>query len=214
VSRSELTVWSRDGLALEAVVDLQNEPKGVVVLCHPHPKMGGTMSAPLLVAVADGLVDRGWGVLRFNFRGVGASEGQPSTGVDEVGDAEGALDWVRERWRGAKVAIAGWSFGAAVAVRVAAGDRSLLGCVAIAPAVTRKAGVTEGLPEPEVVTIETPLLMICAANDHLVDLEDARAWAARVPCARVEVLEGANHFFWARYDSVAASAADFLDGLG
>lgn len=58
-----------------------------------------------------------------------------------------------------------------------------------------------------------PLLLICAANDHLVDVEDARRWAKRVPGARLEVMPGANHFFWAKYEELAIRVADFLDNI-
>jgi alpha/beta superfamily hydrolase len=173
--------------------------------------MGGTMTAPLLTALARELVGKGWAVLRFNFRGIGASEGESSTGLAEVADAEGAVDLVREETSGVPVAIAGWSFGAAVAVRVAANDPCLAACVAVAPAVKKKPGVTEGLPEPAAVSIDVPLLMICAANDDLVDVDDARRWAEGVPGARLEVLPGANHFFWAKYEPLAAKVGNFLD---
>lgn len=56
-----------------------------------------------------------------------------------------------------------------------------------------------------------PLLLVCAANDDLVAVEDARAWAERVPGARIEVLAGANHFFWAKYDDLATTVGDFLN---
>ena len=213
VRRQELAVRSRDGLSLQAALDRPDEVKGAVVLCHPHPKMGGTMAAPLLVAVKEELVARGWAVLRFNFRGIGESEGEPSTGVEEVDDAKGALDAVREQVPGAPVALAGWSFGGAVAIRVAARDSSLVACVAIAPSVVRKPGVTEGLPEPAAISIGIPLLMVCAANDDVADAGAARTWADAVPGARIDVLKGANHFFWGKYDDLAATVGDFLDGV-
>lgn len=206
-------MWSRDGLALEGTFESPDDATGGVALCHPHPQMGGTMSAPLLTALATELVRRRWAVLRFNFRGIGDSEGESSTGLDEVADAEGAVDFLRERLPGAPVAIAGWSFGGAVAVRIAAEDPSLAACVAIAPAVTKKPGVTEGLPDPAGLVIDVPLLMICAANDELVDVDDARRWTEGVPAARLEVMPGANHFFWAKYEPLAAQVGDFLDDV-
>lgn len=206
-----LTVRSEDGLALEAAAD---EPAGeavaVAVICHPHPRMGGTMNAPLLLALRDELVARSWAVLRFNFRGIGASEGDASDGVAEVADARGALAEARTRWPEVPVALAGWSFGAAVAVRTAGGDGGLLAVAAIAPAVVPRPGVTAGLPDPSTVRLAAPVLFVCGDNDHLVALEDCRRWA-RAAGARVEVVHGGNHFFWGRYDALTSLVADFLD---
>ncbi|MDQ4126015.1 MAG: alpha/beta hydrolase, partial [Actinomycetota bacterium] len=126
----ELTLRSRDGLALEAALDAPGSPKAVLVFCHPHPQMGGTMNAPLLTAVRDEMLARGWAVLRFNFRGIGASEGVSGTGVDEVADAGGAADYAADAFPGLPRALAGWSFGGAVAVRLAATDPTFAGCVA------------------------------------------------------------------------------------
>jgi alpha/beta superfamily hydrolase len=211
MSPEPLEVKSLDGLTLEAALDSDDDPRAALALCHPHPKMGGTMNAPLLLALTEELAGRGWAVLRFNFRGIGASEGEPSTGRAEVADARGALAELRKRYPSLPDAIAGWSFGAAVAVRVAAADPSLAACVAIAPAVEAKPDVTEGLPAPDEIEVRVPILIVCAANDHLVDLDDAKAWSARVPTSSIEVLAGANHFFWGKYDNLAATAADFLD---
>lgn len=203
-------LFSSDGLRLEAELEVPDNPRAALVFCHPHPQMGGSMNAPLLIAVKDELVGRSWAVLRFNFRGIGASEGEPSTGSKEVADAEGAVAFTRTRFPELPVAIAGWSFGAAVATRVAAMDDSLAALVAIAPAVNEKPGVTDGLPDPAQIELMVPTLVLCAVNDELVDIEDARRWAA---AAKTEFLAmpGANHFFWAKYDKLAATVADFLD---
>ncbi|MEA2476805.1 MAG: uncharacterized protein QOC87_1004 [Actinomycetota bacterium] len=204
---------STDGLLLEAVLDAPDEPKAVVVMCHPHPQMGGTMNAPLLLAVRDALVAEGWAVLRFNFRGIGASEGTSSTGRAEVADAAGAVRTARDRFDGFPVAIAGWSFGAAVAVRYTTEDRDLAACVAIAPAVRERPGITDGLPDPNDVNVDAPLLIVCGANDDLVEVEDCRAWAELVAGAEFIELRGANHFFWGKYDDLAATVSDFLDDV-
>jgi uncharacterized protein len=210
-----LTITSRDGLALEAALDGPAEPAAVLVLCHPHPQLGGTMSAPLLLALADELAAAGWAVVRFNFRGIGRSGGESSTGEAEVADSGGALDYARERFPGLPVAIAGWSFGAAVAVRTAAEDPDLAACVAIAPAVRPKEGVTAGLPDPSGLNLRMPVLLICGANDHLVDPADCTAWAEAVDAAEVEVMKGANHFYWGKYDDLAERVVGFLtDAIG
>jgi alpha/beta superfamily hydrolase len=209
----ELTITAVDGLALEAVLDEAGDPGALaVVLCHPHPRMGGTMKAPLLLALRDELVGRGWPVLRFNFRGVGASAGTAGTGIDEVSDALGALVWARRRFPGAAVALAGWSFGAAVALRAAALAPEVAAVVAIAPAVTERPGITAGLPPAQELALVRPLLVVAAANDKLSPPAECERWA-KAAGARYEVVAGANHFFWARYEQLATLVTGFLAGI-
>lgn len=167
------------------------------------------MNAPLLVAVVDDLVGRGWAVLRFNFRGIGASEGTHGTGIDEVADALGALDAATDRFQ-VPLAIAGWSFGGAVAIRAAMKRTELAGVVGIAPAVASKPGITAGLPSPQ--EIGAPLLVVVGANDDLVDPDAAEAWAVAAG-GRAVVVAGANHFFWAKYEALAEVTGDFLDSV-
>ncbi|MDQ3766685.1 MAG: alpha/beta fold hydrolase [Actinomycetota bacterium] len=212
MSSTSVSFKSLDELRLEGELDLPEEPVAAVVLCHPHPKLGGTMTAPLLLALRNDLVRRRWGVLRFNFRGIGRSEGESSTGELETEDAAGALDLMRERRPDLPLAIAGWSFGGAVAVRVAAHDEGLVACAAIAPAVRAKAGITGGLPAPESVGTKRPLLVVCGANDRVVEPADCRSWASSVEAARYIEISGANHFFWARYPKLCRTVGDFLDG--
>ena len=204
-----LALRSTDGLLLEAKLDGPEEPSATLVLCHPHPKMGGTMNAPLLTALTDDMSRRGWAVLRFNFRGIGDSEGQPGTGVDEVADAAGAISEAQKRWD-SPIAIAGWSFGGAVAIRTAMETPGLAGAVGIAPAVKEKPGTTAGLPEPGEVRLTCPLLVVCGTNDELVDPEAARGWTSAAGGRYLE-MKGANHFFWAKYDALAEAVGNFLE---
>ena len=205
-----MTVTSSDGLSLEGVVDEPKAVRGAVVLCHPHPKMGGTMNAPLLVALRDRLVDAEWAVVRFNFRGIGSSEGEASTGEAEVADAEGALALSRGRFPDAAHVIAGWSFGAAVAVRTMMRDPEISAGVAIAPAVKEREGVTAGLPDPRHVRLTSPLLFLCAANDDVVAVDDCRVWVEAVPSCDLVEVRGANHFFWAKYDDLGDAVVEWL----
>jgi uncharacterized protein len=203
-------IQTSDGLSLETVLQTPDTPGGVFVFCHPHPQMGGTMNAPLMKAVAAELLMRGWAVLRFNFRGIGASEGQTGIGIDEVADAEAAIEEAHSRFSDLPVAIGGWSFGAAVAGRVASQRPDLAAYVAIAPAVTEKPGITAGLPPADEVRLPKPSLIVVGVNDELVEPTQARDWAEGAG-ARFEGMKGANHFFWGKYDNLATLIGDFLD---
>jgi alpha/beta superfamily hydrolase len=211
VSEDRTSFPSRDGLSLQGSLDVPAEARAALVICHPHPRMGGTMDAPLLVALRDEMTSRGWAVARFNFRGVGASEGTSSLGEDEVADATGALDFARRRLGDVPVAIAGWSFGGTVALRVAAAEPDVVACVAIAPAIVPKPGVTAELPDEHGLRIQVPVLVICGSNDEQVSPADCRALADRLPNARYVEVPGANHFFWAKYDVLTHTVATFLD---
>lgn len=208
---TEISVTSRDGLRLEGLWGLPDDPRASLVFCHPHPEMGGTMNAPLLAALAEHLIGQGWAVLRFNFRGVGASEGESSTGEAEVADALGAVDLARASAPDVPVAIAGWSFGGAVAVRACAEDESIVACAAIAPAVVARSGQTAGLSGGDELRISVPLLVVCGSNDEQVPPDACRRWAATMPTARYEEMAGANHFFWAKYEKLAALVGGFLN---
>ena len=199
-----------DGLRLEATSDGPLDATRALVFCHPHPKMGGTMNAPLLLAVRDHLLAQGWAVLRFNFRGIGNSEGDTGIGHDEQLDARAAIIEAQRRWPQAPIALAGWSFGAAVAVRVAAEEPDVRAVVAIAPAVKEKPGVTAGLPPASDLELTMPVLFLVGANDELTAPEACRAWAEEAGAHFVE-MPGANHFFWAKYPQLAERVADFLE---
>jgi alpha/beta superfamily hydrolase len=173
--------------------------------------MGGTMNAPLLIALRDALVSRRWAVLRFNFRGIGSSEGESGIGEAETADVRAGLDLLGTRFPGLPVALAGWSFGAAVALRVACEGEPLAACVAVAPAITPKPEVTANAPAPAECDIACPLLVVTGANDDQVAPAECRAWAEQIGTARYVELAGANHFFWAKYETLAGTVTRFLD---
>lgn len=201
---------STDGIDLEGEWDAPTSPRAVLVLCHPHPKMGGTMNAPLLLALRDELLGAGWAVLRFNFRGIGTSGGESSTGVAEVADAGGAIAHTHDRCPQLPVAIGGWSFGGAVALRAASQNPDLAACVTVAPSIVPKPDITAGAPAPDGYGFRGPTLLICAANDDQVSPQDCRGWAEEAGASYVE-MKGANHFFWAKYEPLAAKLRAFLE---
>jgi alpha/beta superfamily hydrolase len=110
------------------------------------------------------------------------------------------------------VVLAGWSFGAAVAVRLAERDDSLAACVAIAPAVLPREDVTAGLPSATEAEIDVPLLLVCAVNDEVASCPDCEAWASEAH-ADHRTIPGANHFFWGKYEHLAAELEKWLDDV-
>lgn len=200
---------SRDGLNIVGEFDTPTEVDAALVICHAHPQMGGTMKSPLLVALKDAMVSHHYAVLRFNFRGVNGSEGSPSLGTEECADAHGAIDYVAAQLPNVPIAVAGWSFGAAVAVKTAMARHDLSACVAIAPPVRGRDGVTEGLPAAEDVHLEIPLLVVVGSNDVLTPPHDSKAWAEAAG-ARFAEVPAANHFFWAKYEPAIQAISGFL----
>jgi len=101
---------------------LREAPSAVAaaVVCHPHPRGGGTMNNNVVYRAAKALVAGGVTALRFNFRGVGASTGSYAEGVGEEDDVRAAVDFLREQAPGKEIWIAGFSFGARVGLRVGA----------------------------------------------------------------------------------------------
>ncbi len=108
---------------LEALLEEpeQAPAKEVVVVCHPHPLYGGTMHNKVVYRLARGLRRSGSAVLRFNFRGVGRSEGKHTGGAGEIADAEAALAWLRARFPALPFSLAGFSFGSRVILKLGCG---------------------------------------------------------------------------------------------
>ena len=105
---------------LEALLEEpeHGEPREAVLVCHPHPRHGGTMHNKVVYRIARGLRRSGCVVLRFNFRGVNLSEGEYGHGIGEVEDARVCLEWLRARYPDLPYSLAGFSFGSRVILRL------------------------------------------------------------------------------------------------
>ena len=112
---------------LEALLEEPDDqaPNEACVVCHPHPLFGGTMHNKVVHRIARGLRRRGTVVLRFNFRGVSRSEGSHDQGVGEVDDARAGLDWLRARYPGLPCALAGFSFGSRVVLKLGCASKDI-----------------------------------------------------------------------------------------
>mgnify|MGYP001235101885 CR=1 FL=1 len=178
--------------ALEVLVELPGQPGGpLCVICHPHPQYGGTLDNKVVYTLARAANELGALAVRFNFRGVGRSAGQFDHGVGEVQDLLAVVDWARAAHPGRALHLAGFSFGAAVALRghQAAGASSLL---LVAP----PAGMDyfDQAAAPQV-----PWRVIHGARDELIALDAVQRWLQTVAEAPpLSVLDDADHFFHGR----------------
>ena len=164
-------------------------PPFVAVVCHPHPLYGGTMNNKVAHRVASALFARGGAVLRFNFRGVGKSEGVHDRGRGELQDALVVLDTLRRRHPGAKAWAAGFSFGSWVASRLAASEPSVEQLIMVAPPVhTQTFDEMRGSPVAK--------LVLQGTADEVCKPENlARVFPTWADPKRLVEIAGAGHFF-------------------
>ncbi|HEV7432864.1 MAG TPA: alpha/beta fold hydrolase, partial [Steroidobacteraceae bacterium] len=187
--------------SLEAVIEQPapgaGPPPLIAVLCHPHPLFGGTLQNKVVHTLARTLRAAGAATLRFNFRGVGASEGTHDGGAGETQDALAAVAWARARWSGAPLVLAGFSFGGAVAIQ-AAGSAAPAWLITVAPAVDRLNLEQLELPHCD-------WLVVQGDADDVVSADSVVQWMTRwAPQARVRVLPGVGHFFHGRLHELQA----------
>lgn len=176
---------------LEGLVEAPVEPRGVAVICHPHPLYQGTMTNKVAHTLARVFNDLGIVALRFNFRGVGASDGSYDEGRGETEDALAVADYAQGRWPGMPLWLGGFSFGAFVALR-AANQRLPAGLVTVAIPVQRFA-VGE-LAQPQ-----CPWVIVQGDQDELVDVDAAISWVDSLePGPELVVMSGVDHFFHGR----------------
>lgn len=114
--QEEAVTFRAGRFRLEGRLALPEGATRAAVVCHPHPQYGGDMDNSVVLATVAALAERGVATLRFNFRGVGDSEGSYSGNLSEVEDARAAVAYVRERLSAAAIALGGYSFGAMVAL--------------------------------------------------------------------------------------------------
>lgn len=174
------------GLTLEGV--WQKGPGRGAVIAPPHPEYGGSLENPVISELAYGLHKAGVGSLRFNWRGVGASQGRITgewAAADE--DYAAAVEQVAET-TGAPVIGAGYSFGAATALRLGLRDPRIAELVLVAPPV----GMIESLP---IGDFRGPIHVIVGGRDEFAPLSQLSALLEGLPNANLDVIPKADHFF-------------------
>ena len=199
-------------ITLEAAAHLPDgEPRGAVVVCHPHPLYGGNMESHVVTTLARTLADNGLAALRFNFRGAGRSGGQHGQGVSEQQDVLAALEAASELGPpAAPMGLAGYSFGAVMAAAVMATQPERASALAlISPPAA-------ALPAEALARTDLPKLLMVGAEDPIASpaqLEElALIWGES---AELVMLPGIDHFWPDGFDYPAARiSAWFLKTLG
>jgi len=203
IVRSENVVFPGPAGRLEAAVDsVDIAARAIAVVCHPHPLQQGTMHNKVVTTIARTFVQLGARVVRFNFRGVGASEGRHAEGIGERADALAVIAWSRARWPSLPLYLGGFSFGAGVAVAVAA-DAGAQGLVTVAPPLDK-------LPA-DFVPPDCRWLLIHGLADDVVPFAAIEAKLATLAVRpQLFLLPGAGHFFHGKLRELAEAVSAFF----
>jgi alpha/beta superfamily hydrolase len=194
---------------LEALIEppvLQpNQPlRAAVVFAHPLPIDGGTMHTKVVYRGTKGLASLGCAVLRFNFRGVGASEGAWDNGVGELADYRAALDAMENIYPDTELWAAGFSFGSYVALTVGASDDRVRLLLGIAPPLDR-------YDFSAMRNSTKPKFFIQGERDEICPLKRMYEFYAQLPEPKeLVVIDGADHLFDGKVSEVGDAIADLL----
>lgn len=182
----------------------ESAPRAAAVVCHAHPLHGGIMHFKVIYRAAKALQEQGVAALRFNFRGVGRSEGAHDDGRGEQEDAGAALDDLARRFPGVPLLLGGFSFGAQVALRVAVADPRVAAAFALGYPLSMASDVSflDGYTRPR--------LFVHGENDAIGAVDRIRAWVDRLPePKRLIVVPGVDHFFAGNLDAVQQAVASW-----
>ncbi|MHC8312910.1 alpha/beta hydrolase [Pseudomonas sp. GT1P32] len=178
---------------LEALYLDIEQPRGIALICHPNPVQGGTMLNKVVSTLQRTARDAGLITLRFNYRGVGASEGSHDMGTGEVDDAQAAAEWLRAKHPDLPLTLFGFSFGGFVAAslggRLEAQGEQLKHLFMVAAAVTRLNGY-------DLLPVNCPLTLIQPETDEVIDPQAVYDWSEKLdrPHELLKVAE-CGHFF-------------------
>lgn len=204
MAERSVTFSSADGLRLEGLLD-ESGPGGWVVLLHPHPLYGGEMRSAVIEALQKAALREGFSTLRFNFRGVGGSQGSYGEGIGEREDLKGAIDYLYSLGDKGPLIVAGYSFGSHVASAVAAEDERIAGLALISPPLSMDDFGFLG-------DYAKPKLVVAGDRDFVCPLEDLQKFFSRLLEPKVlKVIRGCDHFYaWGMQALAGKAFGEFL----
>lgn len=207
--QTALAFPSSGGIALDGVLIVPEGRPGpfpAVALCHPHPILGGHRDQALIYLTARALEAQGIASLRFNFRGVGDSQGAFSMGKGEAEDARAAVRLL-ERWTSLdrrRIGLMGYSFGATMAVAAAARAMAVKALALVAPP-------TNSFPDAHFQKWKGPSLLVAGGNDLIAVSDQVRRLAKeKGPSAQCRIIPGTDHGLLGHEQEVAGLVAEFF----
>ncbi len=185
----------------------REEPQGVLLIAHPHPLHGGTMTNKVVHTVARAALGESWIALRFNFRGVGKSDGGYDDGQGEQQDLQAVAEWAAAELPGLPLRLAGFSFGARIALLTAESvDAQQL--LLIAPPFRLYSDLWS------IDRVEIPWAVLMGDADEVVPFENVLQWVEKQQLSPdFEVFSGASHFFHGRLVELREKVALLLRNL-
>jgi alpha/beta superfamily hydrolase len=191
---------------LEAALREADDPKGAVVLAHPHPLYGGTLNNPVVFHADRELNRAGFTTLRFNFRGVERSDGAHDEGRGEVGDVAAAAEWLKALAPGKPLILVGYSFGSRCAIVHAISDPTIAGVIAI--------GLPLRIWSFDLPALRRPLAVVQGTKDEFGSIAEIESLIARLtPPGRLYQVPGATHLFPGRAPEAAALVVQAADAM-
>lgn len=178
----------------------------IALILHPHPQFGGTMNNQVVYSLYYTFVERGFSVLRFNFRGVGGSQGDFDQGPGEMADYSAALDFMAARYPNVPLWAAGFSFGSWIALETGSVDPRVSVLIALAPPVTR-----EGYAWDRTLVSDKPKFFVQGDMDEICPIRDLWAFYAKLKEPKeVVVIDGGSHMFEGKTRDVGEALEDLL----
>jgi alpha/beta superfamily hydrolase len=174
------------------------------VVCHPHPLFGGTMQNKVVYRATKATIQAGLPTLRFNFRGVGASDGEHGDGIGEREDVRAVVDFITARFPALSVCLLGYSFGAAVGLAVGAADARVQALVGI--------GVPTGIWDMSFLRhVRKPVLIVQGTHDLFGPRDTIESlYATLAGPKQLRWVEGADHSFNGKLEEVQEAVRAFL----
>ncbi len=182
----------------------------IALILHPHPQFGGTMNNKVVYNLFHIFVRRGFAVLRFNFRGVGRSQGVFDDGIGELSDAASALDWLQTMNPNASSCwITGFSFGSWIGMQLLMRRPEIKGFITVAPP-------ADNYDFSFLAPCPSSGLIVQGEADEIVEPAASETLAIELQAKRAitidyELIKGADHFFRGQLDEMIAVVENYLD---
>jgi alpha/beta superfamily hydrolase len=181
-------------------------PFPAVIVCHPHPLYGGSMDNNVVYSLSEALTQASFVAFKFNFRGVGGSQGEFGQGIGEQEDVEAAISFINtaKKVDSKRIGLAGYSAGAGFALPVGLNDVRIKALAAISPPLPMfDFDFLKGCPKPK--------LLISGSRDNFTPANQFLEFCQNLPEPKeCESIEGADHFWWGYESSLTAKVTAFF----